>query len=102
MLPSDVCRHVKPTLADKSRAGIGFRGAGGDKIQHLGKRESQVQVSDGMVFGSTWQMAGVKRPLMNPRVVFAKGKVVPLRQAGNVFLIDLGVRGLGLGFARQG
>ena len=38
----------------------------------------------------------------NPRVVLAKGKVVPLRRSGNVFLIDFWVRGPGLGFARQG
>ena len=38
----------------------------------------------------------------NPRVVLAKGKVVPLRRAGNVFLIDLWVRGPAQGFARQG
>ena len=38
----------------------------------------------------------------NPRVVLAKGKVVPLRRAGNVFLVDSWVRGPVLRFARQG
>ena len=71
----------------------------------LHKREFRVNVSDGTVLNSTWQVAGVKRPLMsvgemfdagskvfledrNPRVVSAKGKVVPQRRAGNVLLID--------------
>ena len=74
----------------------------------LQKPEFRVKVSDGTVLNSTWQVAGVKRPLMsfgemfyagskvfledkNPRVVSAKGNVVPQRRAGNVFLIDLWV-----------
>ena len=50
------CRQTSaamPTPTDKSRAGIGFRGAGGDKIQNLGKREFRVKVSDGTVINST-------------------------------------------------
>ena len=78
------------------------------KVAILHKREFRVNVSDGTVLNSTWQVAGVMRPLMsvgemfnagskvflqdrNPRVVSAKGKVVPQRRAGNVFLIDLWV-----------
>ena len=119
VLPPDVCSHIRATPTDKSRAGVGFRGAGGDKIPNYGKREFRVKLGDGTLLESTWQVAGVKRPLMsvgkmlaagnkvyledkNPQVVLAKGKGVPLRRSGNVFLIDLWVRGPGLGFARQG
>ena len=119
VLPPDVCKHLRATPTDKSRAGIGFRGAGGDKIQNFGKKEFRVKLVDGTVLDSTWHVAGVKRPLMSvgkmlaagskvyledtsPRVVLAKGKVVPLRRVGNVFLIDLWVRGPAQGFARQG
>ena len=37
VLPPDACSHIKPTPTDKSRAGIGFRGAGEgrDKIQNF-------------------------------------------------------------------
>ena len=38
----------------------------------------------------------------SPRVVLATGKVVPLRWAGNVFIIDLWVKRAAQGFARQG
>ena len=38
----------------------------------------------------------------NPRVVLAKGKVVPLRRAGNVFFIDLWLRGPCQGFCQAG
>ena len=66
-------------------------------------------MTDGHVKGSTWQVADVKRPLMSvakmvpagsrvhldskdPRTVRPKGDVIPLRKAGNVFVIDLWVR----------
>ena len=64
---------------------------------------------DGHVAGTTWQVADVKRPLMSvakmvaagnrvhldskdPRIVRPKGDVIPLRKAGNVFVVDLWVR----------
>ena len=59
-------------------------------------------MTDGHVAGRTWQVADVKRPLMSvakmyvdskdPRIVRPKGDVIPLRKAGNVFVIDLWVR----------
>ena len=65
-------------------------------------------MTDGHVAGSTWRVANVKRPLMSvakmvaagnpvhldskdPRIVRPKGDVIPLRKAGNVFIIDLWV-----------
>ena len=120
VLPADVCTHVQLTPTDRSKAGIGFRGAGGDRIRNHGQREFRVRMHDGMCAKSTWQVADVKRPLMsvgkmiaagnqvhldakNPRVVRPKGGVVPLRKAGNVFLIDLWVKAdAQSGFARQG
>ena len=61
---------------------------------------------DGHVARTTWQVADVKRPLMSvakmvaagnrvhldskdPRIVRPKGDVIPLRKAGNVFVVDL-------------
>ena len=119
ILPPNACAHVKPTPTAKSKAGIGFRGAGGDQIPNYGKKAFKVKLADGTVLNSTWQVAGVKRPLMSvgkmleagnkvhldsssPRVVLANGRTVALRRVGNVFLIDLWVREPGLGFTRRG
>ena len=66
-------------------------------------------MTDGHVEGSTWLVADEKRLLMSvakmvaagnrvhldskdPRIVRPKGDVIPLRKAGNVFVIDLLVR----------
>ena len=66
-------------------------------------------MTDGLMAGSTWQVADVKRPLMSvakmvaarnrvhldskdPRIVRPKGDLIPLRKDGNVFVIDLWVR----------
>ena len=87
-------------------AGIGFRGAGGERIRNHGQRKFKVRMTDLYVAGSTWQVADVKRPLIvsgrngrskescskDPRIVRPKGDVILLRKAGNVFVIDLWVR----------
>ena len=92
------------------------------------ERESAITVrgssrfEDGHVAGTTWQVADVKRPLMSvakmvaavnrvhldskdSRIVRPKGDVIPLRKAGNVFVVDLWVRkdatGRRPGFHRQ-
>ena len=74
-----------------------------------GQRKFKVRMRDGHVAGTTWQVADVKRPLMSvakkvaagnrvhldskdPRIVRPKGDVIPLRKAGNVFVVDLWVR----------
>ena len=102
VLPAGVCNHVKLSATRRSDAGIGFRGASGE-------RKFKVRMRDGHVAGTTWQVADVKRPLMSvakmfaalnrvhldskdPRIVRPKGDVIPLRKAGNVFVVDLWVR----------
>ena len=58
---------------------------------------------DGHVAGTTWQVvmsvaqmvaAGNRVHLdsKDPRIVIPKGGVIPLRKAGNVFVVDLWVR----------
>ena len=122
VLPAGVCNHVKLSATRRSDAGIGFRGAGGERIRNHGQRKFKVRMRDGHVAGTTWQVADVKRPLMSvatmvaagnrvhldskdPRIVRHKGDVIPLRKAGNVFVVDLWVRkdatGRRPGFHRQ-
>ena len=109
VIPLHICEHVEIKPTERSIAGIGFRGAGGDRICNHGQREIKVKMADGKKGNSTWQVADVKRPLMsvakmisagnqvhldgsNPRVVRPKGDVIPLRKTGNVFLMDLWVK----------
>ena len=64
---------------------------------------------DGHLDGNHMASADVKRPLMSvakmvaagnrvhfdskdPRIVSPKGEIIPLRKAGNVFVVDLWVR----------
>ena len=100
---------MKLSATRRSEAGIGFRGAGGERIRNHGQREIKVRMTDGHVAGSTWQVADGKRPLISvakmvvagnllhldskdPRIVRPKGDVILLRKAGNVLIIDLFVR----------
>ena len=109
VLPAGVCNHVKLSASRRSDAGIGFRGAGGERIRNHGQKKFKVCMTDGHVAGSTWQVADAKRPLMSvanmiaarnrvhlnskdPTIVGPKGDVIPLWKAGNVFVIDLWVR----------
>ena len=109
VLPAGVCNHVKLSATRRPDAGIGFRGAGGERIRNHGQRKFKVRMRGGHVAGTTWQVADVKRPLMSvakmvaagnrvhldskdPRIVRPKGDVIPLRKAGNVFVVDLWVR----------
>ena len=80
-----------------------------ERICNHGQRKFKVRMRDGHVAGTTWQVADVKGPLMSvakmvaawnrvhldskdPRIVRPKEDVIPLRKAGNVFVVDLWVR----------
>ena len=106
--PTDACSRVKLSATRRSEAGIGFRGVGKKRIRNHDERKLKVFMTDGHVAGSTWQVADVKRPLMSvakmvaagncvhldrkyPRTVRPKGDFIPLRKAGNVFVIDVQV-----------
>ena len=41
VLPAGVCNHVKLSATRRSEAGIGFRGAGGERIRNHGQRKSK-------------------------------------------------------------
>ena len=117
VLPPSECLHVRLEPTQRSRAGIGFRGAGGDRIHNYGQRTFRARLQGGSTAKCTWQVADVKRPLMsvgkmieagnkvhldgNPRVVRPNGQSIPLRKAGNVYLIDLWVKYGSKGFVRQ-
>ena len=109
VLLAGVCNHVKLIATRRSDAGVGFRGAGGERIRNHGQRKFKVRMRDGHVARITWQVADVKRPLMSvakmvaagnrvhldskdPRIVRPKGDVIPLRKAEKVFVIDFWVR----------
>ena len=42
VLPAGVCNHVKLSATRRSDAGIGFRGAGGERIRNHGQRKFKV------------------------------------------------------------
>ena len=100
-LPAGACSHVNLSATRCSEAALA----------NPPSRSKEVQASHdrGQVVGSTWHVADVKRPLKSvakmvaagnrvhldskdPRIVRAKGDVIPLRKAGLVFVIDLWVR----------
>ena len=89
----------KTSYLQASDAGIGFRGAGGERIRNHGQRKFKVRMRGGHVTGTTWQVAKmvaagnrVHLDSKDPRIVRPKGDVIPLRKAGNVFVVDLWVR----------
>ena len=41
VLPAGVCSNVKLSATHRSEAGIGFRGAGGERIRNHGQRKSR-------------------------------------------------------------
>ena len=107
VLPADVCNHVKLSATRRFDAGIGFRGAGGERIRNHGQRKFKVRMRDGHVAGTTWQVADVKKQFMSvakivaagnrvhldskdARIVTPKEDVIPLRKAGNVRRRSLG------------
>ena len=77
VLPTGVCNHVKLSATRRSDAGIGFRGAAGERIRNHGQRKFKVRMRDGHVAGSTWQVADVTRSLMS---VAKMVDVVPSRK----------------------
>ena len=94
--------------------GIGFCGAGGERGRYHGQRKFKVRTAGGRTAKSTWQVADVKRPLMSMakmiaagncvhldesdhRVVKPSGDVIPLRNAGYVFVMDLWVKRIVIG-----
>ena len=104
VLPAGVCSHEKLVATHRSEADIGLCGAGGATVRGMQSLHDRWHVA-----GSTWQVADVKRPLMSvakmvaagnrvhldskdPRIVRPKGDVIPLRKAGNVFVIEFWVR----------
>ena len=48
-LTAGVCNHVKLSATRRSDAGIGFRGAGGERIRNHGQRKFKVRMRDGHV-----------------------------------------------------
>ena len=78
VLPAGVCNHVKLSATRRSDAGIGFRGAGGERIRNHGQRKFKVRMRDGHVAGTTWQVADVNRPLMSVAKMGAAGNRVHL------------------------
>ena len=99
---------IKPT--PRSKAGKGFRGAGGEQIANHGEQRVICKTKEGQTRRTTWQVADVRRPLMsvsrmaaagneiilnghNPRVINKKtNEVTHLRREGNVYVLDLWVQ----------
>ena len=70
--------HVKLSVTRRSEAGIGSRGASGDRIRNHGQRQFKMHITDGHVAGRSWQVADVKRPLMSVAKMVASGNRVHL------------------------
>ena len=110
VLPAGVCNHVKLSATRRSDAGIGFRGASGEKNPQSRSEEVQGSNERRACGGNHMASGGLeKRPLMSvakmvaagnrvhldskdPRIARPKGDVIPLRKAGNVYVVDLWVR----------
>ena len=56
VLPAGVCNHVKLSATRRSEAGIGFRGAGGERIRNHG--QSNVKVHDRLACGGKHMSCG--------------------------------------------
>ena len=78
VLPAGVCSHVELSATRRSEAGIGFRGADGERIRNHGQRNFKDRMTDGHVAGSTWRVANVKRPLMSVAKMVEEGNRVHL------------------------
>ena len=84
VLPAGVCNHVKLSATRRSEAGIGFHGAGGERIRNHSQRKLKVRLTDGMWReGSTWQVTDVKRPLMSVAQMVASRASCASRQQGS-------------------
>ena len=87
---------MKLSTTPRSEAGMGFRGAGGERIRNHGQRKLKDRMSDGHLAGSTQQVADMSVAKMvaainrehlhskDPRIFRPKGGVILLRNAGNV------------------
>ena len=76
VFPAGVCSHVKLSATRRSEAGIGFRGAAGERIRNRGQRKFRIRMTDGHVAGSAWQVVDGKRPLMSVAKMVAAGNRV--------------------------
>ena len=110
-LPAEMFPSVPATQNESSLAGTGFRGAGGERIDHYGEKTLSVKTAEGQTRKVKWQVCKVRRALMpvsritaagntehmspnNPHIVNHKTKqVTKITKRGNVYVVDLGVRG---------
>ena len=110
VLPRDAVPFIPIRENDKSRAGKGFVGAGGEKIKNYGEKRFVVQTEEGHERGTNWQIADVRRPLMSvgkmtqagnevrlshadPHILNKKtGEITKLRREGNVYVVDLWIK----------
>ena len=93
--------------AERSKNGKGFRGPGGEHIEHCGQQVMSVRTLEGCVRKSTWQGADVRRPLVSASHIIQasndlfmvkkeayvmnskKKEKSVLSNEGNVYVLDL-------------
>jgi hypothetical protein len=101
---------IKTEPTEKSRAGRGFSGPGGEFIENQGQKKISICTAGGDNKATTWQIAPVKRPLMSvskitdagnavylrrkdPCIVNEKtGAKIKLRKEGNIYVVDMWVK----------
>ena len=74
-LPEDIGEWLEITPSAASKAGRGFRGAGGDRIAAKGKRTMVGKTAEGHVRKIAWEVCPVKRPLLSVGKMTRTGNV---------------------------
>lgn len=110
VMPKRMVEWVPTVPTAKSKAGRGFRGPGGERIDNLGEKRVEVFTNTGQRRRTTWQVADVRRPLISAIKVAQAGNAVNLDEAhphiknkktgektelrweGNVCVMDLWVK----------
>ena len=108
--PRSMFHEIGIRQTERSKNGRGFKGPGGENIKNYGQQVISVRSPEGFVRKSTWQVAGVRRPLVSASHIIQAGNDLfigkdeayimnrkkkeksTLTKEGNVYVLDLFVR----------
>jgi hypothetical protein len=110
VIPEQDIPFVPLEQTERSKAGRGFRGPGGEPIPTSGQRTTVIKTSEGQTRKTKWQVCPVKRALMSVAKLTEAGNTVhmsrkdphilnektkektSLRKEGNVYVVDLWIK----------
>ena len=93
VMPRRMFPEIRIRQTERSKNGKGFKGPGGENIKNYGQQIMSVKTPEGFARKSTWQVADVRRPLVSASHRRKKKEKSMLRKEGNVYVLDLFVRG---------